>query len=486
MANGVALSLPSYVVKSIQQNYLQRLFLDALKPRMRFRREVSRERLPIEAGQTITQTRRGIIQPNLAPMVPGNDPSLVEYSIEQFTTTIRQYADSKATHLPTSAVMITNKFREDLQSLAELSGWKADRLVRAALILPYAGGNTYSTATFTSTKNVHVAALNGFRFKSDTDGKQQPVSSTNALAIKVATTAVNVVGVQPDESDWPDGPGTLLLDTAVSGTGRVHIVALNRPFISFPAGVTGIDDLDSTKIATFTQLTVCKQAMKDNWIPEFEDGTYHMHLCPGHEQELLNDASFQRLYQAAGGTQNTPYGMGVFVKELGITFIVNNDMPGIDPSSGKPRNISLVLGLSNGSTTPGYVGTGGDTATGATGVKELGMEVSNGAAPSLPVLTSIILGRDTIREFYIPEMEYQAQMDGVPNNTVGFQGNFIANGGFEADMFGIRYVLRPPIDPLMQNVLQSYSFSMGWTAPSDEKSTTSAARFKRAILFISA
>lgn len=461
----VASSLPSYISRVIQENYLQRRFIEALKPRTLFRAEAVREQLAIEAGQAITMTRRGLIQPAIDDLTPGADPGTIDYSIEQWTVEIRQAAKSKETHLPSSAVAIVNKFIEDAVSLAEHAGWSVDRKARNAIFTPYESGDTWTTAaTGGASTTISVSAINGFTQVTDSDGKPRDVSSTYKLAVTVDGVSNNVIGATPAEPNWPNGPGVLTLEVAVNlAAARKRVIATNRPYRSLPTGVANIDAITAASYMSFGQLLASRNRMQKDRVPVFEDGTYHVHLDPDHLKQLLEDASFRQLYQ--GQPNSEEYRAGRLIRQLGLTFFDNTDLPAAE---------NLSLGLTANTASFGN----------AIAAKEIGAEIAN--VNGIPLRRSLMLGKRSLHEMWIPEERYREQMGGViPAH--GYQGAFIeGNGGFEADLAGIRYVVRPPQDPLLQKVMQSWSISAGWVAPSDERSTTSAARYKRAVVMLSA
>src|SRR4051812_47181957 len=100
--SGVALSTPM-LVQMIQSGYLERRIQDALKPATLYRQECMPEELQEEAGQTITKTRKSLIEPVLTPLTPGVEPMPSEsFAIEQWMASPVQYGLPIDTHLPTS------------------------------------------------------------------------------------------------------------------------------------------------------------------------------------------------------------------------------------------------------------------------------------------------------------------------------------------------------------------------------------------------
>jgi len=458
----VANGFPVYLANLIQTGFLQKAMQQSLRPKLMYRAEALRERLDgREMGETVTQTRRGLMVPVVTPQVPGVDVSPSEYTIEQWTATMNRYVGGIDTRLPNSAVAIVNKFLEDATALAEQAGWSLDRLTRNRLFASYCGGDTMvAVAAASGATIVQVAALSGFRFAPQ-NGRMTPVSATNPLTVTIdpsGTPVTNtVVGVAPVDSLFPDGPGYLTLGTALGGllAARKQIQAAIRPKIVRP-GVSSIDGLTSSSIITYMMLLEGRRTLKQNRVPEFADGTYHMHLDPVHLEHLLNDAAFRQLFQ--GRPDREEFQKGVLVQQIGISFYDNSDNPSAE-------NVSTPL-VSTGSS--------------AFASKEFGAEVLNAAG--LRVKRSILLGQRALSEFWLPESDFMAQNQGRGN--AGYQGAFQeGTGAFEADLSGIRYVVRPPQDRLMDVISQSWSFTGDWVAPTDVNAPTSPAVFKRAVAF---
>jgi hypothetical protein len=408
-------------------------------------------------GETITQTRRGLMTPVVQSLTPGNDPTAGSYTIEQWTATMARYSSRYDTRLPNSAIQIVNQFLEDATALAEQGGWSLDRLARNALFRAYLSGQTTATAAGTTATALPVSACNGFRF-APSGGVMAPVSGTNTLAITVGGTAAVVTGVTPTDSAFPDGPGTLTLQAAISWADRAIVLSSIGPYISRPSGVSGVDGFDGTKVLSYAQILAARERLQLDRVPTFSDGTYHVHLDPTHLKHLLNDSAFKQLYQGQPSTSEMRD--GVLIKQLGLTFIENTDNP-----SYENVNSSLLVA---------------DSGNSAQASKEIGGEVVN--ATGKKVKRSIILGMGGLREFYIPESAYLQEMAGRMG-PYGYQGRFLdGSGGFEADLDGIRYVLRPPQDYLLDVVSQAWSFTGDWVAPTDLNAPSSPAVYKRAVV----
>jgi hypothetical protein len=447
---------PSQITKLIQSNFLQKAMMESLKPKLRYRREAVREMLEgRQMGETITQTRRGLMTPVVAPTTPGNDPAAGSYTIEQWTATMSRYTGRYDTRLPNSAVQIVNQFLEDATALTEQGGWSVDRLARNALYRAYLSGQTTASAAGSTATALPVNALNGFRF-APSGGVMAAVSGSNTLAITVGGTAAVVTGASPVDSTFPDGPGTLTLQSAISWSDRAAVVSSIGPFISRPSGVSSVDGFDGTKVLTYAMLLEARERLQLDRVPTFSDGTYHVHLDPTHLKHLLSDSAFKQLFQ--GQPSTTEMREGILIRQLGLTFMENTDNPSFE-------NTTASLQVADGS---------------AIASKEIGAEVKNTAGKR--VKRSIILGQGSLREFWIPESAYLAEMAGRMG-PYGYQGRFLdGSGGFEADLDGIRYVLRPPQDYLLDVVSQAWSFTGDWVAPTDLNAPSSPAVYKRAVV----
>jgi hypothetical protein len=455
--SGVALSP---LLNMIQSGYLERRIHESLKPSTLYRAECMPEEIKEEAGQTVTKTRKSLIEPVLTPLTPGVDPAPSDsFQVEQWIAAPTQYGIPIDTHLPTSAVAIVNKFLEDFDSLIQNAAWTMNRLPRNAFYRAYCGGQTLTTTAAAASATIQVAAISGFRFVLGPDGKLAAVSAGTPLNVTVDGVANTIIGAVPLDPKFPDGPGTLTLGTAITVATRRAILAANRPFVMRPGGESHIDALVGTSLLTSQMLINSVARMRSNRVPTFPDGLYHCHLDPIQLAQLFQDTPFQRLYQASPRT--TEFVRGVVVEQYGLLFIIDDD----NPSFG---NVTASL-------------TGASTAgTDAVFSKEIGAEVVN--AKGLEVKRSIILGAKSMYEAYIDEKRYLAQ-------TVGLLGPYGYNGdvpqgaaGYQAMVNRVRYVLRPPQDRYMQTLSQAWSSTCDFTAPSDALARTSAATYKRALV----
>lgn len=460
--NQIALDVPAFMTKIVQTNFLQRRFEDKLLPQTAYRRFATREPLAMEAGETTTKTRRGLIAPSIVALAPGVDPeSSTTYQIEQWMVSPKPYGKGLDTHLPSARIAIINKFWEDCDALADHAGWTMERLARNGLYVAYAGGDTLTTAVAAGAATaLVVASLAGFRYALDAGNKLVPVSGGNPLTVSVDGVANTVTAAVPADADYPNGPGTLTIGTALGGGGlaaRKAVKSALRPTISRPSGVTDVDSITATSLLSVAQINAAVRTMRKNRVPTLPDGTYPCLLDPSHEESLLNDAAFRQLYQ--GAPESPEFRNGRVMKQYGVTFISHNDNP--DASN-------------NSHTT---------TAGGGSLVQmpEAGIEVVN--ANGIAIVRSMLLGANALTEGYVNEMEYAATMAGAAAAPYGYQGEFQRGGAFQTELGGVRYILAPPTDRKMEKWRQTWSATVDFVPPTDATANWSSALYKRGIVF---
>lgn len=452
-------NIPPGQAALIQENALQRIILEAMNPKQMYRADCDADRWVVDGApmsQNQTFTRAGLIDVDTRPLVPGVDPSVGKYDIEQWRVIASQQGKSVITHMPTSVVGIDNKFVVDARQLGVHAGMTLNRLVRNRLISAYIGGEAYATATVASgLRDIHVTAINGFSELTASTGALVPVSPANPIAVTFsgAEVANSVVAAIPDSADNPIGPGTLTLSAALTTgvTARDVIYAGNRTPIVRVDGSNSIDGLASTEIMTTSAVLTAVSHLRDRNVPTHMDGTYHVHLSARAERQLLQDTLFRDLYRG-GGASTGVYGEAEILKAFGCTFVRNTESP-------KEGNVTGAV----------------NTGTSAVIAPEIGGQVVNNGG--VPVDHTIVTGSGTIVEKYIDESKYTT-IGGV--NGVVSQNWRVTAGGVEINLDRIRYIIRAPIDALQQVYTQSWSWSGDFGIPSDQLAP-GPERYKRAV-----
>lgn len=448
--------LAPQIVNMLQDRTLERVFHDALYPRLLYRSEAMAEKWEANLGQRQVYTRTGLIPVDVTPLTPGSDPTPATYAIEQWEAEASQYGKSLDTHMPTSYVSLAPTFLRDTVQLGLNAGQSLNRLVRDRLFRSYLGGDTCATALAAAgALQLFVASLNGFT-EVLVNGRLLPVSPANPLAISFtnAEPANTVVGVLPLDPLNPFGPGILSLGAAVTAATvplRTGVKAVTRSRITRVGGGATVDALVGTNVLTLQDIINTVASMRANNIPPQSDGYYHVHVTPEGEAQLFADNQFQRLFQSL--PENAVYrdlGIGQLV---GCRFYRNTENPN-DQNSG-----TLV-----------------DTSGGAASAREsgqIGGEVINQTGVS--IRRALVIGGGAIYEKYIDESQFMTEA-----GVTGKIGEFtVVNGGVMVMTQRIRYILRAPLDRLQQIVSQSWSWSGDFPVPSDGL-TGNSARFKRA------
>lgn len=443
----------------IQDRTLVREFFDALFPNLLYRMEARPELWPANIGDTQIFTRTGLIEVDTKPLTPGQDPDRASYPVEQWSATACQFGKSVDTHMPTSYVSLASTFMEDLKKLGLHAGRTMNRLTRDPLYRAYLGGRTVAIqAAGIAAIQIVVANINGFS-EVQAGGTVAPVSTLNPIPISFdngVTFPRSVVAATPLDPDDPFGPGILTLDTAlaVAVALRDGIVSQFAADLLRVGGGVTIDAFTGTEILTLQTCINAVAILRDNNVPTFDDGYYHIHLSPQGEAQIFADNQFQRLNQSL--PDDVRYRELIIGDLVGARFYRNRENP-------NRSNVGTLIDTSGG---------GGS----ARGSNDLGAEVVNQAG--VPVRRAIVIGGGAVYEKYIPEATAYTSEAGVQGKLGTFN---VINNGVVINTERIRYILRRPQDALQQVVTQSWSWSGDFPIPSDG-STGLAAQFKRSVV----
>ncbi len=290
----------------VQKNILERAFHDALFPRLLFRGEATPQLWPANVGDTMVFTGTGLIKPKMKPLVPGTDPTPSQYSAEQWTSTIQQYADTIDTHMPTSISAIANLFLRNAHQLGASAGQALNRIVRDRMFNAAESGWTVADGAQSAVTTLRVKRLNGFTTARRPDlpngsaVRFDPVSSNNPLRITVTTTtgdvSRDVIGYSPDVAGDQVGPGVLILSGgAVTVADRAAVYSYDRTYIVRVGGGTSVDAIGSGDILKLSDIRSAVARFWQENVPEHADGRFHAHLDPTAQAQVFGDQEFQRL-----------------------------------------------------------------------------------------------------------------------------------------------------------------------------------------------
>lgn len=457
--------VPAEVANLIQDRTLERVFHDALYPRLLFRSEAMPELWQANLGERHVFTRAGLIPVTTSALTPGQDPNPASYAFEQWEVEANQYGNSIDTHMPTSYVSLAPLFLRNTQQLGLNAGETLNRLPRDRLYRAYTGGHTVIRATVgASDTTIQVASINGFT-ETLLNGRPVAVGPSNPLAAQLigsSTFDISVTGAVPSDPAVPLGPGTLTIAASTGSSvalpalpgARPAVVANNRPRIIRVGGGQSVDALTASNILTLQDVINAVTRLRAARVPTMSDGYYHVHMSPEAEAQIFEDNQWQRLYQSL--PESAAYRDLAIGQLVGCRFYRNTEVPN-EQNSG-----TLVT-----------------TNDSARASSDIGAEIIN--RNGVAVQRTIVMGGGSIYEKYLDESKYMTEA-----GVTGKIGQFsVVNNGVQVMTNRIRYILRAPLDRLQQVVSQSWSFSGDWGIPSDSTSFD-AARFKRSVIVESA
>jgi hypothetical protein len=439
----------------VQENLLERAFHDALFPRLLFRGAASPVLWPNNVGDNMVFTGTGLMRTKQKPLTPGTDPLPSTYQVEQWESSIQQYADTIDTAMPTSISAIANLFLRNAQQLGLGAGQTMNRIVRNRMFNAAQAGHTVVDGAGQSSTTIRIKRLNGFtRARTPTlvgasAVRFQPVSSSNPLAITIGGSARNVIGFTADNAGDEVGPGVVLLDATIAPADRAAVLAVDRTFLVRVGGGDRVDDVGSSDLLTLASIRAAVSRMRNQNVPEMPDGRFHCHLDPISESQVFADAEFQRLLQSL--PDYFMYRQFAVGELLGTVFFRNSENPQRETVEG---GLTAVF----------------------TEDDPFGAELySNGvAATGVRIHRALFAAQGGIFEYY-QDMSAMITEAGI----TGKQGQpSITNNGIEVMTERVALILRSPQNRLQDLVSASWKFIGDWPVRTDA-TTGDTARIKR-------
>lgn len=451
----------AFLAPLIQDNTLRRHFHDSLYPELLFRMEATRERWQANIGDTLIETRDGLLPLALTPITPGEDPIPQSSAKEQWRTTACQYGGTHDTNMPSSRAAMASLFARDSRNMALQAGRTLNRTYRNKLFSAYLGGNTHTNNADTDTA-LPVGSISGFTTVL-ADGQEQNVSAAFPKGIKIgagATAASVTAAVANDPVNFPLGAGVLTLAASTTWLADDIVVADDAPNQVNSGGFVSTDGLAATNILALGDVRLAIARMQANSVPPHPDGHYHVHLDPFGVDQVFRDAEFQNLNQS--NYSEAPFQQFAVGKLLQAYWYRNVEAPGISNTGG--GTIPQVFQANRSSQTDSRLSS------------EISADVRN--ADGVAIQRTVVTGGSSGYEKYIPEADYITEA-----GTQGVVGGFtVTTNGMQLDLEGIRYILRSPQDRLGQVVSHTWSFSGDWGIPSDINGGRDSSRFKRAVV----
>jgi hypothetical protein len=411
-------TLPAAIQAIMQPFMLERTFEDALLPDFLYPALATQRPWSANLGDTRTFTRPGLLAPVTTP-ITGSDPSPQTYGFEQFSMTMDQYGNAVDTNMLQSAMTLSSKFLEDIQTLGVNAGQSLNRIARGKLYAAYGSGTTWVvTAQGSASTTCVVKDATNFD-KVLSNATFVPVSGGTPLAVTVNGVANTVVACNL-------GTNTLTLGTAVTQAVGDTVLATASPYSLRPNAKASRYNLAGSDTATAAVFRAAVARLRKMNVPTI-NGAYPAHIDPDTEAQLFADADFKQAYQGrADSAVFRDMSLGVF---LGIDWVRNNEAP--------------------------------TTSDG-------------GSSANLLVHRPIVMGADALISGPFEGMQDLLMGTGVDNVPyIRFIG--------PAEGAQVAVIVRPPQDRLQQTISTAWSWVGDFSAPTDI-TTGDGAKYKRAVV----
>jgi len=440
--------------KIIQDRTIARSIGEALFPGLLFRAAAHRERWEARAGQTMEFLNPGLFRARTKPRNPAVEPGFAQLDYEKYKATMNLYGDKTQVHMPSNYVTAISPYLEKQHKFSLAAAQVLNRLPRNRLYQNYSAGHAIVDAILAAGLEVQVSALNGFTETPDPlSGSLVPVSSANPREFNVngVLAGSQIIGTIPDDTDFPLGPGRLVLDVAVGGLAAGNrIDALDASVVIRPNGAPTVDGITAGKVLTMDLIRKAISSLRRDNVGPCADGYYHVHFDPLGEEQLQLDNSFQRQIEGMG-LDVAPYLKFAVGRTAGCTFFANNEVPRdntVDPDS--------------------FVQTRPASAPLAFGSGDVGLETTN--AGGIELMNTIVIGQSALCEKHLNENAFMSEA-GVAGRVGGMRAT---NGGVEIDLDGIRFILKAPTDAFNENVTLAWSWAGDHVCPTNRLTGTSS------------
>ena len=428
-------NFPASLQGIIQQNYLEREFKEPLQSKTAYRSIADRESIPNMIGETVTKTRAGLKSPVTTAGTPSANTNLDNglspsaYSVEQYTLTLNQYADTIDLNIVNNKAGLGDQFLKNARVNGIQAAQSLDRIARNKLFDAYLGGNTRVRVTLGAPGvAVSVDDVRGFQNTFNSVGQVVAVSASNPVNVTVGSTVYILNSTAVDGTNVSTAfrgiSGVLTFSANVSvadGTALNVALHANAPTIFRPSGRATTAALTSADILTMGLLLDAQAQLRNN--APLEAGNMKAFLDNRSMRQLFADPDFKTLFQGQYGSR--AYTDGMIFNLLGIDFVPTTEAPVQAPSGSVVVTVRRPILVINGALIEG------DFAGMATMV------------------------------------ENESQIVSVVDE--------------------VAMVTRPPLDRLGQIIAQSWYWIGDFTAPSDQTTnlnivpTASNAYFKRAV-----
>jgi len=450
---------PTAVQNAIQQNFLEKAFIEPLLNKLVYREISDKEDFRGRIGYTITKTRLGLMIPNLVALDPSTNTNIdngltpQNYADEQYTLGIAQYPQvAPNVNLMDDEVTIASFMMANSDRLGMVTATAVDRLSRNALFNSYMSGNTFLTATATSTI-LHVDDTRGFQTVV-VNGNVVPVSVSNPLAVYVNGVLKLVTGFANDVTNVSTTAltggtsGNLTFSTSVVGTAGQAVVGAYAPLIIRPNARATSAAIQASDLFNMTSLLAAVSYLRNNAVPKIR-GRYNCYLNSTSMNQLFQDPEFQLLNRGVS-TRDPVYRDAEVFEFLDVRLIQTTETF-VQPAGLSDDSVSVAQSIQR----------------------------------------PIVCGAGTLVEgIFNPGLNAIANLNG--RMGIG-ETELNSAGGISLldpkwSRMGFYYHVRPPIDRLGQIISQTSNYVGGFVVPTDVTTTSdiiptaSSSYFKRAVI----
>lgn len=211
-------NFPAALQPIIQQGYLEKAIESGLESLLGYDMIADKEDFPGQIGETLTKTRNGMKAPIETPLNPANNTNLdngltpASWTVEQYTLSINKYADTIDLNIAGNMVGIADQFLINSRVNSVQGLQSRDRLARKTIFNAHLGGNTRVTATLGApAATIAVDDIRGFQ-QVFVSGVLTNVSGANTETVVVGASTYTLIGATADGVNVSTAPG------GISGT----------------------------------------------------------------------------------------------------------------------------------------------------------------------------------------------------------------------------------------------------------------------------
>lgn len=477
---------------------LVRSFLDGLRPFYVYGGLLpAADEWRAHSGLTQTFTTDGYYDTRPVPTPTTVDPSPRKRRAEQFDMTLVSFQGSDDVDYTQAQNALNDYAMNTYNRLAQQAAETMDGYFRGVITSAACAGWTVADGAQGPTTNLKVVRLNGFTTAlppvASNAIRHAPVSGTNPLAVTIVDSGAgvvqrNVVGfiadcqIAVDQGvGVPDlnGPGTLILDVAVTVNNRAPIIASNASTVHRTGAGTNyqsgsIDDVKGP--LSYADVRIARTHLSNTSVRPSLDygGRYAAMLSPYALSGLRNDPEFQRLIQTRGIDEMAMV-EGVAGTVENVLLIENQRAPGVNSCIWQDAAQNKTPTVYGKELSYGIVNASQDS---------LGIELCQNADASLPIDTTVIVGDGAFKRMRQPH-PLVADI-GALRTEVGIAGavvenTYVTNDAVLIDVEGVTTILRAPLNKLADKASVAWQSKQSITVRSDQLGQGSRARYKRAV-----